>query len=392
MKKFQQSMHNSKEEYFDVIIAGAGPSGCSCALALSKSGLNVALIDKSDFPRVKVCGDAITYRAVKILEDLDPTFVQHFSLFENKSTMNSARFISRRGTDAFVHWNKSTYNCKRSDFDNYLLDLALKEEKVTFIGGCKVNDISVHDTHVELSTEKGLINGKIVVGCDGAQSIIARKIFKNSLDRNHHSLAVRGYFRGVKELEIRSIEFFFTKKFAPSYFWIFPVNKTDWNVGFGKMPNPFSKKTINLRKGLLEILEENPELKERFSEATLIGKIEGFGLPIGSKKRPISGHRFLLCGDAASLVDPMWGNGIDNGLESGRIAAKHIIKHIPENKFTAEINVQYDQLVYKKLGKELRFNTWLLRAYSISPWIMDLAIFLLSNKNPFQKRFQKLFS
>jgi len=88
----------------------------------------------------------------------------------------------------------------------------------------------------------------------------------------------------------------------------------------------------------------------------------------------------------------MWGNGIDNGLESGRIAANHIIQHHSDNKFTKETNTNYDKLVYAKLRKELRFNTRLLRIYSIFPWFIDAGIFLFSKKNPLFFVFKKFIS
>jgi len=385
-------MQDKQEDYFDVIVAGAGPSGSSCAYILGRAGFKVALIDKAEFPRVKVCGDALTYRAVKLIEEIFPNFMPQFLDFENRSKVNSARFTSRSGNDAFLRWNKSTYNCTRADLDTLLLNEALKQPTVSFFKETRISDVEILENHVELTTDKGMFKGNIVVACDGAHSVIARKIQKNSIDRNHHSSAVRAYFKGVQTIEKDCIEFYFTKKFIPSYFWIFSVNKTDWNVGFIKMPSPFSKKNLNLREAFFEVIEETPELKSRFKDATMIGKLEGFGLPLGSKKQPISGQRFLLCGDAASLVDPMWGNGIDNGLESGRIAANHIIQHHSDNKFTKETNADYDKLVYAKLRKELRFNTRLLRIYSIFPWFIDAGIFLFSKKNPLFFVFKKFIS
>ena len=392
MKKFQQSMHNSKEEYFDVIVAGAGPAGSSCAYTLSQAGLKVALIDKSDFPRVKVCGDALTYRAVTLIKEIFPALISQIEDFPNKTKINSARFVSRGGNDAFLRWNRSTYNCNRADFDTLLLQQVLTQENVTFFKQTRIENVEILDTHVEVTTENGLFKGAIVVGCDGAHSVIARKILKNSIDRHHHSSSVRAYFKGVHEQEKGCIELYFTKKFIPAYFWVFPVNQTDWNVGLVKMPSRRSNENVNLREAFFEIIEETPELKSRFKDATMIGKLEGFGLPLGSKKQPISGQRFLLCGDAASLIDPMWGNGIDNGLESGRIAANHIIQHHSDNKFTKETNADYDKLVYAKLRKELRFNTRLLRIYSIFPWFIDAGIFLFSKKNPLFFVFKKFIS
>jgi flavin-dependent dehydrogenase len=97
-------------------------------------------------------------------------------------------------------------------------------------------------------------------------------------------------------------------------------------------------------------------LKERFKNAKPIEKPQGFGLPIGSKKRPLSGDRILLLGDAASLIDPFTGEGIGNALRSGRIAADHITKSFENQNFTASFHKQYDKTVYQKMWNELRIS------------------------------------
>jgi len=89
------------------------------------------------------------------------------------------------------------------------------------------------------------------------------------------------------------------------------------------------------------------------------GQIEGWGLPLGSKKRSLSGNRFLLSGDAASLIDPFTGEGIGNAMVSGLVAARTIKKAVDNNNYSAGFLKQYDDELYKKLWTELKLSHYL---------------------------------
>jgi flavin-dependent dehydrogenase len=111
-------------------------------------------------------------------------------------------------------------------------------------------------------------------------------------------------------------------KSLPGYFLIFPVPNGQANVGIGMLSKYVSKNQINLKKLMLVVLE-SPKFKKRFKNAKLQTKIHGWGLPLGSKKnRSISEERFLLVGDAASVIDPFTGEGIGIAMFTGKWAAE----------------------------------------------------------------------
>jgi flavin-dependent dehydrogenase len=146
-----------------------------------------------------------------------------------------------------------------------------------------------------------------------------------------------------------------------------------------------SKKKINLKEMLQQLLITAPCLKERFKYAKPLETIKGYGLPLGSKRRNISGERFLLTGDAASLIDPFSGEGISNAIESGRIAADHIIKCFKHNNYTLSFNKNYDKEVYKNMWKELKVSRALQR-FLTYPWIYNLIVKKI-NKNKYFHKF-----
>lgn len=109
----------------------------------------------------------------------------------------------------------------------------------------------------------------------------------------------------------------------------------------------------------------------RFSDAQSEGPIRGFGLPLGSREVALSGNRFLLTGDAASLIDPFSGEGIGNAMQSGIIAAGFAQKAIAAQDFSAGSLSAYDKAVYDKLGDSLRTSYRMQRILSDRAWLVN---------------------
>ena len=382
----ESGKQKAKHAYtYDIVISGAGPAGTACALGLQNAGLRVALLDKMVFPRDKICGDAISTKAVKFLRQNYPDHATAFSEMESYFSITSTRFVSASGKEATVRWQSETCNCSRLQFDHFLFDLVKKNPDIDIHQDTSVKEVNYTDSAVELTTTKGIFKASIVICCDGAQSLLAKKLAGFQVDKKHYGAAVRAYFEMKGEKGPKLNEVFFSKKYPQGYLWIFPVSETMYNVGFGSLSHMIAKKKINLTNALFEIINEFPELKERFSTAELRDKVHGFGLSLGTRKLPISGQRFLLCGDAASLIDPVSGDGIGNALISGHLAAKHVLRNKTELNFSAEINKQYDEAVYSLLWKDFQKKTWALRMISRLPFLIGLGISLLSFRNRFSK-------
>jgi flavin-dependent dehydrogenase len=169
-------------------------------------------------------------------------------------------------------------------------------------------------------------------------------------------------------------------KSLPGYFLIFPLPNGQANVGIGMLSKYVSKNQINLKKLMLVVLE-SPKFKKRFKNAKLQTKIHGWGLPLGSKKnRSISEERFLLVGDAASVIDPFTGEGIGNAMFTGKWAAEQTRDSLASNQFSANELGNYDKTVYKKIGGELRVSTVMQRLIKY-PWLFNWMIRKI-NRNP----------
>lgn len=348
---------------FDLIIVGAGPAGFSCAYQLRNQNLKIIIIDQATFPRDKICGDALSADVVNQLYRMDSSLGEKFESFAQKIGSHGVRFVAPN--HAFLdinyqnpnHGNAAGYISKRIDFDHFLFQQMKNQSNLEILLAEKVLDITKAANGIELRTDKRVVNAQMIIGADGAHSIVNRKLGSIKVEKDHYCAGIRQYFEGVTGFHTNHyIELHFYKELLPGYFWIFPLPNGQANVGLGMLSSEVSKRKLDLKKELGKLIESKPDLKERFKNAKELEKPQGFGLPIGSKKRPLSGERFLLLGDAASLIDPFTGEGIGNALRSGRIASEYIIKVFENQDFTANCLRQYDHMVYHKMWNELRIS------------------------------------
>ena len=133
-----------------------------------------------------------------------------------------------------------------------------------------------------------------------------------------------------------------------------------------------------------------PLLALKFKDAKQVGALEGFGLPLGSKETTISGSRFMLAGDAASLIDPISGDGIGNAMLSGKLAADQAIKSFKEVDFSAANMRNYDRSVYKKIGGKLVAGTFLMKSIKYFPPLFTILSTVMQNRK-FMNRVIKFF-
>ena len=370
----------------DVLIAGAGPGGASTSVFLAKEKINHIIIDKAVFPRDKICGDAFSGKSVGILKRITPAWQDYFIADKNKAVVSTGiQFTAPDNTCLDIPFLlKNTkeqipagFVSKRIDFDNTLAGL-IDNQYATFLTGTLLEDIEeIKDgllVTIKQHGERKLIFTKMIVGAEGRGSIVAKKMAKHTMELAHYSAGIRAYYKNVSGMhEQNYIELHFLKELQPGYLWIFPLPNGTANVGVGMLSKSISLKKVNLKQLMLEAIKTHPTLKDRFVNATIEGPIEGWGLPLGSKKRKLSGNRFLLTGDAGSLIDPFTGEGIGNAMVSGLVASRVIKKAIDANDFSIHFLKQYDDELYTKLWTELKLSHY-LQILSSKPRLFNFVV------------------
>lgn len=370
-----------------VIIVGAGPAGAAVSIFLSKAEVPHVILEKEKFPRDKVCGDACGGKTAFVLRKADPGWLQE--IFQHTSQYMptpGALFFAPDGKSLSIPFSRKNvlagqaagFTTPRLTFDNFLFEKLATAYSAIYqnvslqtiertSAGVKVN-FGQEDHRME-------ITAPLIIGADGDRSHV-RKVFLNQHTSPKSScVALRAYYKGVTELHPENyIELHYLPEILPGYFWIFPLPNGLTNVGVGVLSERIRTKKLNLREEMLNAIKNNPHLRRRFLNATLIDTIQGWGIPMSMKQEPVSGDNFMLTGDAASLVDPFTGEGIGNALYSGMLAAQAAREALDADTFDAAFLVKnYDDKLFGKIGAELKTSA-LLQRLCHYPWLFRFVL------------------
>lgn len=357
-------MKQNNDKVYDLIIVGAGPAGSAAALHASRQGLTTLLLDKEDFPRDKICGDALSGKSVTALRELN--------LLEEVQNLPGANIqsivFSSPSHDSFRIDLRNTklkdipkgFVIRRKNYDAFMFDQPKKVATKT-IEKFSVSDLLIEKDRVcgvrgkDRDGNEKIFKGKIVLGADGYKSIVARKSGLYDHDPNHWVVALRCYYKDVKDLTDQ-IELHYVDEVIPGYFWIFPLEEGYANIGIGMLHKYIKKQNIDLNKALNDTIN-SPYFKDRFQGAEPMEKPVGWNLPVGSKRRKSYGNGFMLLGDAAGLIDPFTGEGIGNALYSAKFAVETSKKAIDANDFSETFLSKYENELWKVIGNELKVST-----------------------------------
>ena len=367
----------------NVVILGAGPAGATTSIFLAKHKIDHIILDKATFPRDKICGDAMSGKVISVLKSIDPAFV--FELDKDDTHYAGCwgvQFIAPNGQPLDVPFRGKPeeqehapgFISKRMDFDNFLVN-KIDEKYATKWLGCDVKDVIDHQDHFEIiykqNGEEKSSTCRMVIGAEGDRSIVAKKLAGHKMNPKYYAAGLRAYYENVTGMHPQKfIELHYIKEILPGYLWVFPLPGNQANVGIGLLSEKVRSHKLRLRDMMETALKTNANLKERFKNARVVDDAKGWGLPLGSIKRDLSGRGYLLTGDAGSLIDPFTGEGIGNAMVSGRYAAETIAEAIKANDYSADFLKMYDQKVYDRLWKELKLSYTIQRLLKY-PWLFN---------------------
>ncbi|GAC1612035.1 MAG: geranylgeranyl reductase family protein [Mycobacteriales bacterium] len=317
----------------DVIVVGAGPAGSTAAAVLARAGLDVLLLEKTEFPREKVCGDGLTPRAVKTLIDLGVDTSEANGFIRNRGLR-----IIGGGMRLELPWPElASYPAyglvrPRLDFDDLLATHARKagarlQTGTTVTGplldpGGRVVGVAAR-AGVEKREET--YRAPLVIAADGVSARLALALGIAKRDDRPMGVAVRRYYTSPRTfddmleswLELRAEN----GDLLPGYGWVFGVGDGTSNVGLGLLNTTKAWQDTDYRKLLQSWVAAMPA-EWQFSEEFATGPIRGAALPMGFNRQPHYSRGVLLVGDAAGAVNPFNGEGIAYAMESAVLAAQ----------------------------------------------------------------------
>lgn len=381
----------------DVIVSGAGPSGAATAAMLAQKGYDVLLFDRHDFPRDKVCGDAVPAGAVSLLCGLGMgTKIEKAEAEGKFYPLEGLRIISPRGYEMRAEFgdhedNSRSYVAPRMHFDAavqaHAVDCGVEFRVGTVKQPLQENGRVVGVTVAENGTVRD-VQARIVVGADGVTSPITRTLRPDSNQHkdHHRAVALRAYIEDLEE-HPGEVEFYLYKEILPGYAWIFPTGPNQANIGLGMRLDHFRQRKENLKNMLQQFLDM-PAIKKRLKRGGELRDVATWQLNFGSQKN--LQHAYdgaLLVGDAAGFINPLTGGGIHNGLISAKAAATTIDEALRANDTSRSQLKIYEQRIHDAIWDNTKrafaMQRWFLRL----PILVDILVGRMGNNSALAKMF-----
>jgi len=384
----------------DVVVVGAGPAGSTTAAYLAMAGLDVLLLEKTTFPREKVCGDGLTPRAVRELITLGIPHPEADGWIRNHGLR-----ILGGGMTLTLDWPNTSefppYGLVRTrmDFDDILARHAVKHgarllEGVNVTGpvldsGGRI--VGVRARAVDETSEQAdrdvpttlTYRAPLVIAADGNSSRLSLAMGRQKRDDRPMGVAVRTYYTSPRtnddyleswlELWVADPKNPGERVLLPGYGWVFGVGDGTSNLGLGILNTSKAFGNVDYKDVMRRWVATMPE-EWTFTDETMVGPIRGAALPMGFNRQPHYADGLLLVGDAGGMVNPFNGEGIAYAMESGRLAADVVAQAFarPDDAGRERVLSSYPTVMKDALGGYYTLGRWFARAIG-NPEVMRLA-------------------
>ncbi len=324
----------------DVIVVGAGPAGSTTAYHLAQAGLDVLLLEKTAFPREKVCGDGFTPRAVKqiLAMGIDPDPADGWIRNQGLRIIGGGMRLELPWPDLASFPDYGLVRT-REDFDEILARQAQKagarlHERTAVTGPVldalgRIVGVSARTSNADGSKGDELeFRAPLVVAADGNSTRLSLAMGLRKRDDRPMGVAVRTYYTSPRTNDdwLESwLELWDGDRLLPGYGWIFGVGDGTVNAGLGILNSSTAFGKVDYKDLLRRWLDTTPE-EWGFREENRTQPIRGAALPMGFNRTPHYTRGLVLVGDAGGMVNPFNGEGIAYAMESGAMAAETIVQ------------------------------------------------------------------
>ncbi len=324
-------MPGTTDRSADVIVVGAGPAGSAAAWQLRQAGRDVVVLEKADFPREKVCGDGLTPRGVKALQDMAVDisgWVRHKGL-----RVHGGGTVTEVDWPRLQHWPGFSLVLRRSDLDARLAAHAGAAGARVHTGITVTEPLlddagRVAGVHATAGPDKEpqVWRAPLVVSAEGLSGRLAKSLGLVRREDRPLGVAVRRYVRSRRAADdYLDISFDLTpagpsRDSMPGYGWIFGMGDGTANVGYGLLDT--RRGTGADHRAVLRAWLDTFPAEDGLGEDDAVTPLRGAGLPMALNRGPAYTRGLLLAGDAAGTVNPCNGEGISYALETGRMAGE----------------------------------------------------------------------
>jgi geranylgeranyl reductase family protein len=345
---------------WDVIVVGAGPAGCAAAASVRQQApdASVLVIDRAQFPRDKACGDGIAFEAGQLLERLGFDLP---AIFDGAPPVRTLALRSPSGAQATRQMAHPVRVIPRVVLDDRLVrDIRSRGIEV------RQHELRSLDAGADLVTIDSALRARVVIGADGAESVVRRLVGIRPASGARVALAIRGYAPELPDQGGAQI-ITMTGRNWPAYAWSFPIGDGTANVGYGQLLGSDRSGAPRPPLTRAQMLDRMRDLLPGVGPAE---RLRAHRLPMSSGRPPIANGRVLLVGDAQSLINPLTGEGIFYAVASGELAGAAAARALAAG---VDAGRAYRRLIRARLGAHFAQTTAMARLGQ-SPRLIDAGV------------------
>ena len=345
----------------DMVIIGAGPAGAGAAIRAARAGVNVVVFDKAPHGRDKVCGDGLTPRAIAALNELDiPLEDAHHIVGLRMIANSTVRELDWPDGGRFPNhgavWPRRRLDAALIDAASAAgADVRWETEALPIIENGKVVGVEAGGDRWE---------APLTVVAAGAPGKVAKMLGTDRVEDEPFGLAIRAYVESPRHADYH-LEACLTLRdehgvAVPGYGWMFPAGDGTVNIGAGALSTMKGFKKLNLNR----LLDDYREMvQESWGLGPFLERPRAWRLPMSAQRR--HGDGWVAIGDAAGLINPMNGEGIDYGLESGILISDLYVENpaTAPSRYDVEVGERFD--AFLSTGRRFSFligHPWILKS------------------------------
>lgn len=354
-------------DFFDILIVGGGPAGSTAGTLLAKQGWNVAIFEKETFPRFKIGesllpGSLRTFERMGVKEKIDQAdfVVKYGGKIVSACGTRSNRFLFK---DVFRCKYPTAYQVERSTFDRILLDHAAESGCRAF-QGMSVNDAAFDSDGVTLQAGNDRYRGRYMIDCSGRNGLICSRY---KLRRNYPNLRKFSLFAHYEDVDREpGIDGTLTRmvRCKDHWIWTIPITSRKTSIGVVMNAEAFKRMKLKPEEAYRHILEENPQVMCQLPRARRVTEVHAAG-DFSYRNKRFTGDRWILAGDAAGFIDPVWSSGVFIAVLSGEKAADMLDRTLRQPQRRAAEFARYERTIGRVMDLYLKFvNAWYTQEFA----------------------------